>query len=71
MLYFLMDFGELTIDGLIDTGTLSSAIPEMDLRKIRLLSLQFVIREGPPPNFQIMVANATIGNTQEYHRAQI
>ena len=57
MLYFPMDFGELTIDGLIDTGALSSAIPEMDRRKIRLLSPQSVIREGPPPNFQIIVAN--------------
>ena len=28
MLYFPMDFAELTIDGLIDTGALSSAIPE-------------------------------------------
>ena len=55
-----MDFGELTIDGLIDTGALSSAIPEMDLRKIRLLSPQSVIREGPPPNFQIMVANGQL-----------
>ena len=51
MLYFPMDFGELTIDGLIDTGALSSAIPEMDFRKIRLLSPQSVIREGPPHNF--------------------
>ena len=33
MLYLPMDFGELTIDGLIDTGALSSAIPEMDLGK--------------------------------------
>ena len=33
-----MDFGELNIDGLIDTGTLSSAIPEADLRKIRSLA---------------------------------
>ena len=33
MLYFPMDFGELTIDWLIDTGALSSAIPETDLRK--------------------------------------
>ena len=32
--YFAMDFGELNIDGLIDTGALSSAIPEADLRKI-------------------------------------
>ena len=60
MLYFPKDFGELTIDGLIDTGALSSAIPEMDLRKIRLLSPQSVIREGPPPNFQIMVANGQL-----------
>ena len=34
MLYFPMHFGELTINGLIDTGALSSAIPEMDFRKI-------------------------------------
>ena len=60
MLHFPMDFGELTIDGLIDTGALSSAIPEMDLGKIRLLSPQSVIREGPPPKFQIMVANGQL-----------
>ena len=60
MLYFSMDFGELTIDGLIDTGALSSAIPEMDLRKIRFLSPQSIIGEGPPPNFQIMVANGQL-----------
>ena len=58
--FFPMDFGELTIDGLMDTGALSSAIPEMDLRKIRLLSPQSLIREGPPPNFQIMVANGQL-----------
>ena len=57
-----MDFGDLAIDGLIDTGALSSAIPEMDLRKIRLLSAQSVIREGLPPNFQIMVENAQLEN---------
>ena len=45
MLYFPTDFGDMTIDGLIDTGPLSSAIPEMDLRKIQLLSSQSVIRE--------------------------
>ena len=60
MLCFPMDFGQLTIDGLIDTGALSSAIPEMDLRKIRLLSPQSVIWEGQPPNFQIMVANGQL-----------
>ena len=60
MLYFPMDFGELTIDGLIDTGALSSAITEKDLRKIRLLSPQSVIRECPPQNFQIMFANGQL-----------
>ena len=60
MLYFPMDFGELSIDGLVDTGAYSSAIPEADLRKIRLLAQQSVIREGPAPNFQIMVANGQL-----------
>ena len=60
MLYFPMNSGELTIDGLIDTWALSSATPEMDLRKIRLQSPQSVIREGPPPNFQIMVDNGQL-----------
>ena len=60
MLYCPMYFGELTIDGLIDTGALSSAIPEMDRQNIRLLSPQSVIREGPPPNFQIMVTKGQL-----------
>ena len=55
-----MDFGELTLDGLVDTGALSSAIPEADLRKIRLLAPQSIIKEGPAPNFQIMVANGQL-----------
>ena len=69
MLYFPMDFGELTKYGLIDTGALSSAIPEMDFRKIRLLSPQSVIREGPKfPNHGRKRATR---DSQEYHRAQI
>ena len=60
MLFFPMGFGELTINGLIDTGALSSALPEVDFRKIRLLSAQSVIREGQPPNIQIMVANGQL-----------
>ena len=59
-----MDFGELTMESLIDTGALSSAIPEMDLRKIQLLSPQSVIRECPPPNFQIIVANGQLETPQ-------
>ena len=44
MLYFFRDFGELTLDGLIDTGANSSAIPEADLRKIRLLAPQSIVK---------------------------
>ena len=51
MLYFPMDFGELNIDGLIDTGALSGAIPEADSRKVRLLAPHTIINEGPPPEF--------------------
>ena len=60
MLHFPMDFGELNIDGLKDTGALSRAIPETDLRKIRLLALHRILNEGPPPEFQIMVANGQL-----------
>ena len=60
MFYFPMDFGELTLDGLVDTRALSSAIPEANLRKIQLLAPQSIIKEGPAPNFQIMVANGQL-----------
>ena len=60
MLYFPMDFEELNIDGLIDTGALSSVIPEADLRKLRLLAPHTILNEGPPPEFQIMVANGQL-----------
>ena len=46
MLYFPMGFGELTLVVLVDTGALSSAIPETDLRKIRLLASQFIIKKA-------------------------
>ena len=60
LLYFPMDFGKLNIDGLIDTGALSSAIPEADLRKIRLLAPHTILNEGPPPEFRIMAANGQL-----------
>ena len=60
MLYFPMDFGELTIDGLIDTGALSSAIPEADFRKLRILAPHTTLNEGPPPELQIMVSNGQL-----------
>ena len=60
MLYFPMDVRQLNIDGLINTVALSSAIPESVLRKIRLLAPDAILIEGPPPEFQIMVANGQL-----------
>ena len=57
-----MDVGELTLDDLVDTGAQSSAITEPDLRKIRLLAPQSIIKESPAPNFQIMVAIGQLEN---------
>ena len=55
--YMPMDFQKLTLDGLIDTGALTSAISEQDLNKIKLIANEAIKDTGPPPNFQIMVAN--------------
>ena len=60
MLYFPMDFGELNNDGHIDTGALSGAILEADLRKIRLLAPHRILNGGPPSEFQLMVANGQL-----------
>ena len=43
MLYFPIDFGELTLDGLVDTGALSSAIAEANLRKTQYLAPQSIV----------------------------
>ena len=60
MVYFSKDFRELNIAGHIDTGALSSAIPEADLCNFRLLAPHTILIEGPPPEFQIMDANGQL-----------
>ena len=60
MYYFPMDFEKLTLDGLIDTGALTSAISEEDLNKLKLLSNEAIKDTSPAPNFQIMVANGQL-----------
>ena len=60
MLHFPMDFGELNFDRLIDIAALSGSSIEADLRKIRLLAPHTRVNEGPPPVFQIMVANGQL-----------
>ena len=54
--YIPMNSEKLTLDGLIDTGALTSAISEQDLNKIKVLANEAIKETGPPPNFRIMVA---------------
>ena len=42
-----MDFGKPALDGLIDTGALTSAISEQDLNKIKLLANEAIKETGP------------------------
>ena len=58
--YKPMVFKKLTLVGLIDTGALRSALSEQDLNKIKLLANEAIKETGPPPNFQIMVANGQL-----------
>ena len=58
MLYLPMNFGEITIDDLIDTSALSSVISEGDCEKNQWLSLQTIL--DATPDFQIMVANGRL-----------
>ena len=55
-----MDFEKITLDGLIDTGALTSAVSEQDLKKVKLLANDTIKETGPPPNFQSMVANGQL-----------
>ena len=63
MYYFPMDFEKLTLDGLIDTGALTSAISEQDLNNIKLLAPEPITDTGPAPNFQNNGSKRAIGNT--------
>ena len=60
MYYFPMVFKKLTLDGLLDTGALMSAISEQDLNKVKLLAPEAIPDTGPASNFQIMVANGQL-----------
>ena len=58
-----MDFEELHIDGLMETGALSSAISETDIGRNRLLAPHTNLTEGFSPEFQIMVVNGHLEAT--------
>ena len=56
MYYMPMDFEKLTLDRLLDTGSLTSVTSEQDLNKIKLPANEAIKDTGQPPNFQSMMA---------------
>ena len=55
-----MDFEKPALDGLIDTGALTSAISEQDLNKIKVLAPEAISDTSPASKFQKMVANGQL-----------
>ena len=51
---FSLDF-ENNLDGLFDTGAITCAISEADLKEIKLLSNEAMKETGPAPTFQTKV----------------
>ena len=66
-----MDCEELTVDVIINTGTLSSIISERDTRKVHLLAQQSKLKEKPPPESQGMVAAGHFETTTSTVELQI
>ena len=60
MFYFPMDFKNLTLDDLVDTGALTSTISEADLNKVKLLVKDAIKDTRPAPKFQNIVANGQL-----------
>ena len=66
MLYFSMDFGEITLDSLIDTAAHSSAIPEADL-----IAPQSIIKRGTCSIFPNKGRKWRFRNPKKYRRTKI
>ena len=60
MLYLPLEFGELTMDGLVDSGAFINAMSWSDYNAIKMNSDTCVIKEYPQPPFKIECANAQL-----------
>ena len=60
MLYLPLEFGEITMDGLVDSGALINAMSWSDYNAIKMNSDNCVIKEYPQPPFKIECANAQL-----------
>ena len=60
VLFAPMDFQDLTLDALIDSGALVNCISETDYNKILQMSPKDIVKELEPPPFKLQVANGDI-----------
>ena len=60
MLYLPLEFGEITMDGLVDSGAFINAKSWSDYNIIKMSSDNCVIKEYPQPPFKIECANAQL-----------
>ena len=58
MLYLPLEFGEITLDVLVDSGAFINAMSWSDYNAIKISSDNCVIKEYPQPPFKIECANA-------------
>ena len=55
-----MDFQDLTLDALIDSGAIVNCISKTDYNKILQMSTKDIVKEFEPPLFKLQVANGDI-----------
>ena len=60
MLYLPLEFGEITMDGFVDSGAFINAMSWSDYNAIKMNSDSCVIKEYPQPPFKIECANAQL-----------
>ena len=60
MLYLPLEFGVITMDGLVDSGAFINAMSWSDYNAIKMNSDSCVIKEYPQPPFKIECANAQL-----------
>ena len=60
MLYLPLEFGERTMDGLVDSGAFINAMSWSDYNTIKMNSDSCVMKEYPQPPFKIECANAQL-----------
>ena len=60
MLYLPLEFGEMTMDGLVDSGAFINAMSWSDYNAIKMNSDSCVIKEYPQPPSKIECANAQL-----------